>query len=60
MKAAKEELQRIKQNLDNEHDFMKHVSAQSVDDIINFDVRGMLMIAKRSTLRIVKDSQLDR
>eukprot|EP00957_Ditylum_brightwellii_P052162 3954956-Ditylum_brightwellii.AAC.1 len=60
MEAAKEELLRIKKNLDKEHDFRKNVSAQSIDDIVNFDVRGMLMTVKHSTLRIVKDSQLDR
>eukprot|EP00957_Ditylum_brightwellii_P146160 11128883-Ditylum_brightwellii.AAC.1 len=60
MEAAKEEIQRIKKNLDKEHDFIKHVSAQSPNDIVNFDVQGMLMTVKRSTLRIFKDSQLDR
>eukprot|EP00957_Ditylum_brightwellii_P168188 12803559-Ditylum_brightwellii.AAC.1 len=37
MAAAKEELRRIKQNLDKELDFIKHVSAQSPNDIVNFD-----------------------
>eukprot|EP00957_Ditylum_brightwellii_P085844 6530145-Ditylum_brightwellii.AAC.1 len=37
MEAAKEELQRVKKNLDNEHDFIKHVSAQSPNNIVNFD-----------------------
>eukprot|EP00957_Ditylum_brightwellii_P191896 14608117-Ditylum_brightwellii.AAC.1 len=60
IKTAKEELKRIKKNLDKEHDFIKHVSAQSPNDIVNFDVRGTLMTVKRSTLRIFKDSQLDR
>eukprot|EP00957_Ditylum_brightwellii_P180165 13723648-Ditylum_brightwellii.AAC.1 len=60
MEAAKEELQRIKKNLDKEHDFIKHVSAQSLNDIVNFDVRGTSMAIKRSTLRIFKGSQLDR
>jgi len=60
IKAAKEELQRIKKNLDKEHDFIKHVSAQSLNDIVNFDVRGTSMAIKRSTLRTFKGSQLDR
>eukprot|EP00957_Ditylum_brightwellii_P208509 15357793-Ditylum_brightwellii.AAC.1 len=60
MKAVNEALQRIKRNLEKEHDFIKHASAQSLDDIVNLNVRGMPMTAKRSTLRIFKDSQLDR
>mmetsp|Transcript_1621 Transcript_1621/g.2537 ORF Transcript_1621/g.2537 Transcript_1621/m.2537 type:complete len:289 (+) Transcript_1621:1124-1990(+) len=60
MKAVNEALQRIKRNLEKEHDIIKHASAQSLDDIVNLNVRGMPMTAKRSTLRIFKDSQLDR
>eukprot|EP00957_Ditylum_brightwellii_P178374 13586087-Ditylum_brightwellii.AAC.1 len=60
LKDTNEELQRIKINLDKEHDFIKHVSARCLNDIINFDVRGTPMTAKRSTLRIFMHSQLDR
>eukprot|EP00957_Ditylum_brightwellii_P000374 29418-Ditylum_brightwellii.AAC.1 len=60
MKNAKKELQTAKENLEKEHSFVQHVSTQSLDDIVNFNVRGTMMAAKRSTLRIFKDSQLDR
>mmetsp|Transcript_37611 Transcript_37611/g.55012 ORF Transcript_37611/g.55012 Transcript_37611/m.55012 type:complete len:610 (-) Transcript_37611:354-2183(-) len=60
MKNAKEKLQRAKDNLEKEYYFIQHISEQSPTDIINFDVRGTMMAAKRSTLRIFKDSQLDR
>eukprot|EP00957_Ditylum_brightwellii_P209581 15362331-Ditylum_brightwellii.AAC.1 len=57
---AKEELERIKKNLEKEEDFVQQTSAQSLSDVVSFDVRGTLMTVKRSTLRIFKDSQLDR
>eukprot|EP00957_Ditylum_brightwellii_P024729 1868091-Ditylum_brightwellii.AAC.1 len=60
LKTSKEELQRSKRNLGKEQGFMHSVCAQSPNDIVNFDVRGTMMTAKRSTLRIFKDSRLDR
>eukprot|EP00957_Ditylum_brightwellii_P112170 8552224-Ditylum_brightwellii.AAC.1 len=37
IKTAKEELKKIKKNLERELDYIKHVSAQSPNDIVNFD-----------------------
>jgi len=60
LRSAKEDIEKVKKNLEKEEDFIRHVNAQSLHDIINFDVRGTLMTAKRSTLRVFKGSQLDR
>eukprot|EP00957_Ditylum_brightwellii_P009412 711715-Ditylum_brightwellii.AAC.1 len=59
-KAAKEELQKVRKNLYQEQHFVHNVSAKSLNNIIKLNVRGILMAAKCSTLRIIKDSQLER
>eukprot|EP00957_Ditylum_brightwellii_P085075 6468596-Ditylum_brightwellii.AAC.1 len=57
---AKKELQKVKDNMEKEEDFIKKMSFSSKKDIVYLNVRGTFMIVKRSTLRIIKDSKLER